>query len=202
MGEHLPETLAYLDVIEKNVKRCSELVDTWQNLGRRDPLRLKPVSIPDLLREVTSGAAKLAADAGGVVRFNAPSDDIGVVADGIQLFRAVQNIVRNAVQSFDGPGGEVLVSCARAGESVEIRVEDTGCGIPPEQAAHLFEPYRTTKGPGRGMGLGLFITKKVVEDHQGTIHVQSQVGKGTVVTIRLPLCLGNEPVPAVAAALV
>jgi signal transduction histidine kinase len=187
LGDHFPDALAYLDVIEKNVKRCSELVDTWQNLGRRDPRRMKRVSVPELLAEVVAGARPLAEEVGGTIRLDPPAEDLALVADGIQLFRAVQNVVRNAVQSLGGSGGQVVVSGVRSGEGVEIRVADNGCGIPPEQAAHLFEPYRTTKQPDRGMGLGLFITKKVIDDHAGTIRVESRVGRGTAVTMRLPL---------------
>jgi len=74
----------------------------------------------------------------------------------------------------------------RPGAYVEIKVTDTGIGIPPEIVESIFEPYFTTKGPGEGTGLGLAMVKGVVESYGGKIFVASQVGKGTIFTIYLP----------------
>ena len=78
-------------------------------------------------------------------------------------------------------------SCIRKDFYVDVRIADTGQGISPEQIAKIFDPYFTTKQGKSGTGLGLFITKKVVEDHNGSIKVDSTPGIGTTITIRLPL---------------
>jgi signal transduction histidine kinase len=70
---------------------------------------------------------------------------------------------------------------------VEVSVADTGVGIPAENLPRIFDPFFTTKGVGRGTGLGLAITRRIVEDHHGSIEVASEVGRGTIVTIRLPV---------------
>jgi two-component system, NtrC family, sensor kinase len=73
----------------------------------------------------------------------------------------------------------------------EIRVEDSGSGISPEDLARIYEPFFSTKG-NRGTGLGLAVTWGIIESHQGTIDVQSEVGKGTQFTVRLPLAQGAQ----------
>ena len=70
---------------------------------------------------------------------------------------------------------------------VDVRVADTGQGIPPDQISKIFDPYFTTKQGKSGTGLGLYITKKVIEDHSGSIKVESTPNVGTTITIRLPL---------------
>jgi signal transduction histidine kinase len=186
LGDQFGETQDYLDIIEKNVRRCHELVETWQRLGKKDPKLLKNVCVSDLLRDVVKGSEPMSAEIGASVQFAGGSEGCWVHAEPIQIYRAVQNIVKNAIQALTGRGGVVSVGCRRHQGDVEIEVRDNGCGISPEQASRLFEPYYTTKTPGKGMGLGLFITKKIVEDYQGTISVESKVGGGTAVTIRLP----------------
>ncbi len=73
------------------------------------------------------------------------------------------------------------------GAKIEIRFTDTGCGIAREHLEQIFDPFFTTKEPGKGTGLGLAVTYGIVERHQGTIEVESEVGKGTTFTIRLLL---------------
>jgi len=81
-------------------------------------------------------------------------------------------------------GGELILQAHRDGDSVALVVIDTGCGIPPEEVPKVFKPFHTTK-PG-GTGLGLATTRKIVLAHDGTIEVQSTVGRGSKFTIRLP----------------
>ena len=93
----------------------------------------------------------------------------------------------NAVQSIDGDaaGGRIIVKLARGGAGrVRVDVSDTGTGIPAENIPQLFEPYFSTKETGTGLGLA--IVKKAVEDHDGTITVESAPGAGTTFTVTLP----------------
>ena len=93
-------------------------------------------------------------------------------------------------QRYSGRGGEkrsVTVKCTQKDFYVDVRIEDTGCGISPVQIGKIFDPYFTTKQGKSGTGLGLYITKKVVEDHNGSIKVDSTPDVGTTFTIRLPL---------------
>jgi two-component system nitrogen regulation sensor histidine kinase NtrY len=103
--------------------------------------------------------------------------------DGEQVRRALINLLDNAVEATDAPG-RVTVSARREDGHLEIRVADTGRGIPPESKEKLFLPYYSTKG--RGTGLGLAIVHRIVTDHQGTIRVEDNEPRGTVFTVELP----------------
>jgi signal transduction histidine kinase len=93
----------------------------------------------------------------------------------------------NAIQASAEKKGSVAVSCMEKDFYADIRVEDTGYGIPAEQMSRIFDPYFTTKQGKSGTGLGLYITKKVIDDHQGSIKVESTPQIGTAFTLRLPL---------------
>jgi len=96
------------------------------------------------------------------------------------------NLLVNAAQAIL-ERGRITVSAAQEGAEVVVRVRDTGTGIPPELRKRLFEPFFTTKPVGKGTGLGLHVAYKIVRAHGGKIEVDSEVGRGTVVTVRLPL---------------
>lgn len=103
-----------------------------------------------------------------------------------QLSQLLLNLVLNSFRAMEGEGGTVTVSTREEGENVVLRVADTGPGIPPEVLPHIFEPFFTTREGGKGTGLGLAIVQQVAEDHGGTVQVETQVGKGTTFTVRIP----------------
>lgn len=100
------------------------------------------------------------------------------------------NVVMNAIQASE-PGGAIDVSTRRdatmSGGGVAIEVKDNGCGIKPEHLPHIFDPFFTTKPVGQGTGLGLSVSYGIIRDHGGAIEVESEVGRGTLFRIRLPL---------------
>lgn len=102
-----------------------------------------------------------------------------ISADRKQIQEIFFNIVRNASQSIEG-GGTITVRMAHANNKVYIDIRDTGSGISKGNLTRIFDPFFTTKEPGKGTGLGLFIVKQIVERNNGTISVESELGKGTV----------------------
>jgi signal transduction histidine kinase len=114
-------------------------------------------------------------------------DACALVGDATQVQRAIQNVIINAIQAATEKKGTVSVTCTQKDFYVDIRVEDNGSGILPAQMTRIFDPYFTTKQGKSGTGLGLYITKKVVEDHHGSIKVDSTPQVGATFTIRLPL---------------
>jgi len=94
------------------------------------------------------------------------------------------NLMLNSIQAMS-EGGELKVSTAIADQGIRVEIADTGCGMTEEQTKHIFEPFYTTKS--QGMGLGLFFASTVIEQQSGSVDVSSTAGKGTVVTITLPL---------------
>ncbi len=108
-----------------------------------------------------------------------------LLADPNQLEQVLINIILNAGQAMPG-GGTLGLETGRADGQVLVRISDTGCGIPPENIARIFDPFFSTKGP-QGTGLGLSVSYGIVENHGGTIEVASEPGRGTTFTVRLPL---------------
>jgi len=176
-----------LDIIEQNVRLCRELLTMWQSYGSVEASPPKVISVSEILREVIKGANAVAAQAGLELQANICEEQCRLMGDAVQINRAIQNVIINAIQASAEKKGPVLVECTRKEFYVDIRVEDSGSGIDPAQLSKIFDPYFTTKQSKSGTGLGLYITKKVVEDHSGSIKVDSTAGVGTVFTIRLPL---------------
>ncbi len=115
-----------------------------------------------------------------------------------QIEQILVNLVINARQAMPN-GGRLRIEVREgdAGDVVEVRVADTGVGIPPDQLRQIFEPFFTTKLPdeyGRGgNGLGLSVCRQIIEQHQGRIRVESVVGKGSTFTLKLPKRLPDDP---------
>jgi signal transduction histidine kinase len=106
-----------------------------------------------------------------------------IEGDRFALGRVYRNLITNAIQATE-PGGRVSIVTARTGDHVEVTVADTGSGIPAERLSAIFDDFVTTKR--RGLGLGLAISKRIVEQLDGTIAVESEVGRGTTFTLRFP----------------
>lgn len=109
-----------------------------------------------------------------------------IYADKAQLEDALANLVINSIQAFTG-SGEVTVKTRANSHSVYLEVSDNGPGIPGENIEKIFRPFFSSKGYGKGTGLGLPIVKRIVEEHKGTIQVRSAPGKGTTFVISLPV---------------
>ena len=100
--------------------------------------------------------------------------------------QVLMNLILNAIQATRD-GGTITIRTRAHDENCEVIVEDTGCGIPAHVLPHIFDPFFTTKGTGEGTGLGLSVSLGIVERHGGRILVDSEVGKGSVFTVCLPL---------------
>jgi two-component system sensor histidine kinase AtoS len=103
------------------------------------------------------------------------------------------NLIINGLQAIDGAGGQLTIALVGEARQVLVSVSDTGQGIAPEHLPQVFEPYFSTKETGTGLGLA--IVEKAVEDHGGTVSVESVVGQGTTFTVKLPIThASNRPV--------
>ena len=159
----------------------------WQGYGNVEASPPKAVSVSGTLREILKGLASVADQKGVAFRVTICEDPCVLLGDALQLNRAIQNVIINALQACPDKSGIVTVTCTQKDFYVDLCVVDNGPGIPAAQLHKVFDPYFTTKQAKSGTGLGLYITKKVVEDHNGSIKVESTPGTGTVFTIRLPL---------------
>lgn len=115
-------------------------------------------------------------------------DDIVLFADKQKIQQAVLNLVKNSITAIPEEEGNISLSARRNRKdgTIEIRFSDTGEGMEPEVLSKIFDPFFTTKGTRTGYGLGLFIVHNIVEEHGGTINVESEPGRGTTFLIKLP----------------
>ncbi len=185
-GDHPFSTdLQDFDNLEKNVSRCWDMIDLWHKAGQDFCAHMQAISAAEILEELAKSAKQIAISAGAEIRAQIHCSEINVRVDRLQIYRALSNLVVNAIQALRPEGGFVRISGNPKKDGVEIVIEDNGCGIQPDKITKIFEPFYTTK-KGTGTGLGLNITRKIIEAHGGTIGVKSLVGVGTTFTIFLP----------------
>ena len=186
-GAKTPNSAKELQIIEQNVRLCRELLTMWQSYGSMEAAPHRPISVSAITREVVKSVTAMAGQNAVELKSNLCEDACTLLGDPTQITRAIQNVIINAIQAASEKKASVTVSCVRKDFYVDVRVEDTGPGMTPAQISKIFDPYFTTKQGKSGTGLGLYITKKVVEDHNGSIKVDSTPEVGTSFTIRLPL---------------
>ena len=176
-----------LNIIEENVRTCRELLTMWQSYGSVEASPRKPISVSEIVRDVLKSLGPVAAQSGIELNADICEAPCMLHGDSVQIKRAIHNVLLNALQASSEKKGPVSLSCVQKDFYADIVVEDKGGGIDPAQIGKIFDPYFTTKQGKSGTGLGLYITKKVVEDHNGSIKVDSTPGDGSTFTLRLPL---------------
>ncbi len=184
-----PAAQKALSRIVAQTERCARLVTALLDFSRRKPSVLEWASAETLLARVAELAAPLAHRKGVelAVETNVRDFDLHVCEQEIET--ALLNLVGNAIGAT-APGGKVLIGAEEKHEGErrggELWVVDRGHGIAPDVLPQIFDPFFTTKPPGEGTGLGLSMTRRIVEAHGGTIRVESELGKGTAVRVWLP----------------
>jgi two-component system, OmpR family, sensor kinase len=181
-----------LAVILDEATRLSRLVDDLLNLARADGGRVKLLVrefyFDELLAECCRSAKRLAEGRGVAIECRADSA-IAFHGDEELLRRLIMNLLDNAVR-YTPAGGRVTAGVERREDGVRLRIADTGIGIPPEAAAHVFERFfRADKARSRaegGFGLGLSIVKWIAESHRGAVEVESRPNAGSAFTVTLP----------------
>lgn len=187
----------FLGVIGSESERMARIVTDLLTLSRLDygrmDLRMTRFKLADMLRNVANAMKLTAEDSGHELLVDTPDKLPELMGDRERLEQVVVNILSNAVK-YTPAGGHIRLSAREiSGERVRIMVEDDGVGIPQEDVPRLFERfYRVDKARSReagGTGLGLAIAKEIVQQHEGRITLASEYGKGTTVSIILPLGL-------------
>lgn len=171
----------HLDLINHSINSCNRIIDDLLDYSRPRDLVLQSISLNSALEDALS-------------RFKFPqnievSKELDsslplLEADPDMIVRVFVNLIANSLDSMS-LGGTLQAVTRRTAGSAEAIVKDTGKGITPEVIAHIFDPFFTTKA--KGTGLGLYICKQIIEKHRGEISVESQVGRGTIFTVKLPL---------------
>jgi len=177
-----PEVKETLEILQKEVRTSEMIISSLLDFARTKAPTRRKVDINDVVQEALSRTTVQA----NVEVVSQLYETLPIIlADPDQLGQVFGNIILNAVQAMP-EGGQLLVKTeAPSPEWMAISFTDTGVGIPEENLDKLFEPLFTTKA--KGIGLGLAVTKTLVEGHGGTIEVESERGVGTTLTVRLPI---------------
>ncbi|HEX9917807.1 MAG TPA: ATP-binding protein, partial [Pyrinomonadaceae bacterium] len=164
--------------LKAEVARINSRIKSFLSFTRPAKLELIPLALADEVRDALRLVEEQAAESGIEVSY-AADDDIPVVNGDREALRSVfTNLLFNGLQAMEGQeGGQLSVALSSEGDRVSVKITDTGQGIEPEDLVKIFEPYFSTKETGTGLGLP--IVKKAVEDHGGSIGVESKQGEGT-----------------------
>jgi len=167
-------------MVEREMQVVKRVLEDLQNIAKPIPLERFPIELNRTVGETVESMQPLAETAGITLKAELSPEPLFIEGDLFALGRVYRNLVVNAIQAT-APGGLVVAAVEAQGERVQVRVYDTGCGIPPDRLQAIFEDFVTTKR--RGLGLGLAISRKIVEQLGGRISVASEVGKGTTFVI-------------------
>jgi signal transduction histidine kinase len=182
-----------LRTIEKQTRNCKKIVEDLLNFARKSGTRISEVDINSALQGVIK-----------VIRNQLELDNIliqthfddhlpEIAGDAEKLKQVFMNLLLNARQAIRKNGIIIITTTADPDQrGVVIDFEDDGPGMAPEVQDKIFDPFFTTKPTGQGTGLGLSVSYGIIEDHQGDIHVSSEVGRGTHIRIRLPMGAGTN----------
>jgi signal transduction histidine kinase len=201
LGELSPTMKEALATMLRSNQNLLQMVNTLLEVYRfeagRKNLAFFPVDIADLLEEVTKELAPLAQEKGLLLQLQVGQQPqpYKLLGDRLELHRLFTNLVGNAIKFTDTgsvtirllPNQDLATNpTTKQPASITVEVADTGPGIPPEEKASLFERFRQGGHKRSGSGLGLYLSRRILEVHKGTIEVKSEVGKGSVFVVSLP----------------
>ncbi len=194
-----PELKERLKMVKDAVTRANKVVGDLLSFSRQSEMRIVRFDFKDMLLKALDFAKKksIMKNIQYVTRFLQEDGPVMMEGDPVLITQVVLNVLSNAIDAIADEGGitletDVLTDGKTGHRTLEMKVIDTGCGMPPQVVKRIFEPFYTTKDQGEGTGLGLSLVYKIIERHEGSIEVDSEEGKGTTVTVRLPLKTGQE----------
>jgi heavy metal sensor kinase len=183
-----PEQVDSLTVIRREAERMAKLVNDLLELARADAgfsIQLEPMNLLEVVEAVHMEIAPVAGEA--VIEVSAGAPVVEVSGDAARLKQVVLNLVQNALNAG---ARHVLVSVSAERQNVRLEILDDGPGVPPEAIPHLFDRFYRVDGArsgrGNGSGLGLAIVRWIVQQHGGSVSVESRLGEGSVFTVLLP----------------
>ena len=186
-GDH--DLTPQMDIIGSEIVRLDRVVKTFLDFTRPVELHLTEVALAAFVNEIAELARPLAETAKISVHVEQHAGRARIAVDLDLLKQAMLNLVMNALEAMPD-GGELRFESSVSGEDAEIRLSDTGCGIPPELKSKVFGLYFTTKP--KGSGIGLAMTFRIVQLHDGTIDFTSEPGNGATFIIRIPTALSSS----------
>lgn len=177
------EALELMANIKAEIHRLNSMIENFLTVGKPLTLNKSEVDLGTLIQDVVGLAHQKAVEQGIAIEVGGEAPVPRLQADPVQIKTCLMNVVLNAIQAMPA-GGRLRITAASGSGTIDITISDTGPGISADDLDRIFNPYFTTKK--LGIGLGLAITKKIVEEHRGRITVRSRPNEGTDVVISLP----------------
>jgi len=165
------------------LERVNQAVNDLLSYARPAPPMFGKVDLHELIKKTAAMLSHQMVEKNIEVSLNLAGSSPEIRADGKQLRQLLWNIILNAMQAVPS-GGKVAINTSRGNTVFTVQISDNGKGMPEEVLAHIYEPFFTTKH--KGTGLGMTISKRIIEQHKGGIEVESRIDRGTAVTITLP----------------
>jgi signal transduction histidine kinase len=169
--------------IDREVATLKRFMDDLRNIAKPKPVERFAMDVNVNVSEIVDSMRPEGERNGITVEAHYAEGPLTIDGDRFALARVYRNLIMNAIQATE-PGGRVSIATARVGDRVQVTVADTGSGIAADRLSKIFDDFVTTKR--RGLGLGLAISKRIVEQLNGTITVESEVGRGTTFTLQFP----------------
>jgi signal transduction histidine kinase len=177
-----------LELIEKETRRCKTIVENLLKFARKDKVRLEAVDMNQVVKDAVAIVNHQLELHKVKLSCKLIEDVPYIMGNSNQLQQVLMNLMINAQQAMEGQAGSIAVSTRMAQDDrIEVKVSDTGPGIPEEMWQRIFEPFFTTKPGGKGTGLGLSVSYGIIKEHKGDIHVESRVGEGCTFVITIPI---------------
>jgi two-component system, NtrC family, sensor kinase len=183
-GSDMEEAATLVTAIREQVSALDAITEEYLAFARFPRPQYDEDSVNEMVAALVEFVRPVAVRQGSELRATTDLTVPPMAIDRTLLRQAILNLVKNGLEAL-GRGGRITVSTRRVDDQVEIAIHDSGPGIPPEVGTHLFEQFFTTKP--QGTGLGLYITRQIVEEHGGTLRWKSAPGAGTTFTASLPI---------------
>jgi len=184
-----------LELIIRETTRAAEIVRGLLDFARERPAMKQPLQINEVIKRTLRLLSNQRAFSNIVIVEDVQENLPLVDGDPNQLQQVFLNLALNACEAMP-QGGTLLIGASAEKNHVLVKITDTGCGIPPEHLDRIFEPFFTTKPVGKGTGLGLSVSYGIIQQHGGTIEVESKVGFGSTFTVVLPVRSSPNPSPS------
>jgi len=182
-AEHMDQARLYADRIVTQSLRMESLVNDLLAFVREDRGERQPTDLSTLVDDCAA-MIRLEAETSGVELLHVRQPEMKIVADSDRIIQLLLNLLKNGIQAMPD-GGRLHLELENRLSRAIIRIRDSGVGISPENLPHIFDAFWSNKA--RGTGLGLALCRKIVQEHGGTLTVESVVGNGTTFTVTLPL---------------
>lgn len=181
--QSVPDDQKIADIMIQEVDRLNRVVGQLLDFSRPLSLSRKPVHIRNLISDSLALVRQKAEEKNIAISMDVVPENITARIDPDQIRQVLLNLHLNALEAMDS-GSRLSVSAKKDSNMLQIRIQDTGCGILPEHLSRIFDPYFTTRSSGAGLGLA--IVHNIIEAHEGRIEVESRPGEGTAITLHLP----------------